>query len=53
MFFITKWVTIMSSLGRTGQSPIQTVPACPVQIRAHHHTDVYTDINDIIVSLIN
>ena len=19
--------------------------ACPVQIRAHHHTDVYTDIN--------
>ena len=29
-----------------GQSPIQTVPACPVQIRAHHHIDVYTDINN-------
>ena len=22
-------------------SPIQTVPACPVQIRAHHHIAVY------------
>ena len=28
-----------------GQSPVQTVPACPVQIRAHHHIDVYTDVN--------
>ena len=40
----TKWVTIMSE--RTGQSPVQTVPACPVQIRAHHHIDVCTDINN-------
>ena len=31
-------VTIMSA--RTGQCPVQTVPACPVQIRAHHHIDV-------------
>ena len=22
--------------------------ACPVQIKAHHHTDVYADINDYI-----
>ena len=40
---VTKWVTITSAL--TGQSPLETVPACPVQIAAHHHTDVYTDIN--------
>ena len=40
---VTKWVTITSVL--TGQSPVETVPACPVQIGAHHHTDVYTDIN--------
>ena len=31
----------------TGQSPVQTVPACPVQITAHRHIDVYTDINNI------
>ena len=41
--YVTKWITITST--RTGQSPVQTVPACPVQIRAHHHIDVYTDIN--------
>ena len=40
----------MPALDRTGQSTVQTVPACPVQIRAHHHTDVYTDINDWLVS---
>ena len=28
--------------------PIQTVPACSVQIRAHHHIDVYTDINQTL-----
>ena len=27
--------------------PIQTVPACPVQIRAHHHTGVCTGINKV------
>ena len=40
--------TITSTLDCMGQSPIQTVPACPVQIRAHHHIDVYTDINKIV-----
>ena len=35
---VTKWVTITSAL--TGQSP--------VQIGAHHHIDVYTDINDFL-----
>ena len=29
-----------------GQSPVQTVPACPIQIRAHHHIDFKTDINN-------
>ena len=43
-------ITIMSTLDRTGQIPVQTVPACPVQIRAHHHIDVYTDINSVTVS---
>ena len=28
-----------------GQSPIQKVPACPIQIRAPHHKDACTDIN--------
>ena len=42
-YYVTKWATITSV--RTGQSPVQTVPARPVQIRAHHHIDVYTDIN--------
>ena len=44
---VTKWVTITSVL--TGQSPVETVPACPVQIGAHHHIDV-TDINESIAS---
>ena len=35
----TKWVTITSAL--VGQSPVETVPACPVQNGAHHHIDVY------------
>ena len=34
---------------RTGLSPVQTVPACPVQIRAHHHIDGYTDINKLFI----
>ena len=42
--YVTKLVSITSV--RTGQSPVQTVPAGPVQIRAHHHIDVHTDIND-------
>ena len=36
---------------RMGQSPIQTVPACPVQIRAHHRIDVYTDINNTKINI--
>ena len=32
-----------------GQSPVQTVPGCPVQIRAHHHIDVHTDINILVI----
>ena len=36
---------IFNMSAHTGQSPVQTVPACPVQIRAHHHIDVCTDIN--------
>ena len=27
-------------------SPVKTVPARPVQIRAHHHMDVNTEINE-------
>ena len=30
-----------------GQSPVQTVSASSIQIRAHHHIDVCTDINNI------
>ena len=26
--------------------PIQTVPACPIQSRVHHHIAVYMDSND-------
>ena len=44
------WVRIMSALDHTGQSRVQTVPACPIQIRAHHHIDVYTDINNATVT---
>ena len=47
--YVTKWVTVTSTL--TGQSPVQTVPACPIQIRAHHHIDVYTDINQVSAAL--
>ena len=36
------WVTY---LGLYQTSPIETVPACPMQIRSHHHIDVYADIN--------
>ena len=45
--YVTKWVTVTTA--RMGQIPIQTGPPCPVQIRAHHHIDVYTDINDITI----
>ena len=49
------WVTIMSALdvSRTegyclyGTLLLHPHSACPVQIRAHHHIDVYTDINNI------
>ena len=47
--YVTKWVTITSA--HMGQSPVQTVPACPVQIGAHHHIDVCTDISDILKNL--
>ena len=40
---VTEWARITSAL--MGQSPVETVPACPVQIGAHHHIDVHTDIN--------
>ena len=30
-----------------GTKSRKTVPACPIQIIAHHHTDVYTDINNL------
>ena len=36
------WVTYLR-LNQT--SPIETVPACPMQITSRHHIDVYTDIN--------
>ena len=26
--------------------PVETVTACPVQMRAHHHIAVYIDSND-------
>ena len=42
--YVTKWVTIISA--HTGQSPVQTVPARPIQIRAHHYIDVCTDISN-------
>ena len=52
--YATKWVTIMSTLDAShtvGYCLYGTLllrlpwTACPVQIRAHHHIDVYTDIN--------
>ena len=49
------WVTIMSALSHTvGYCLYGTLllrprwTACPVQIRAHHHIDVYIDINNLI-----
>ena len=39
---VTIWVIITSAL--RGQSRVETVPACPVQIGAQHHIDVYADI---------
>ena len=51
------WVTIMSTLdmfhtiGYCLYGTLLLCPrwtACPVQIRAHHHRDVYTDINERI-----
>ena len=44
---VTKWVTITSLF--MGQSPVKTVPACPVQIGTHHHIDVYIDINKCVM----
>ena len=35
--------------GPYGTSPVQTVPARPIQISAHHHIDVCTDINKGII----
>ena len=31
----------------TKSCPVQTVPACPVQIRAHRHIAVYIDSNKV------
>ena len=33
----------------TKSCPVETVPACPVQIRAHRHIAVYIDSNNIDV----
>ena len=49
------WVTITSALDVSirevtvcpGHYYYVHATACPVQIRAHHHMDVYTNINDI------
>ena len=30
----------------TKSCPVETVPACPVQIRAHRHIAVYIDSNE-------
>ena len=43
----SEWAKMGYNYGHVyGQSPIQTVPACPIQIRAHHHIDVSTNINN-------
>ena len=34
--------------GGYGTKSVQTVPACSVQIKAHHHRDVHTDINNVM-----
>ena len=31
----------------TKSCPVETVPACPVQIRAHRHIAVYIDSNEV------
>ena len=36
-------VTVAMLVNGLQLRPVQTVPACPVQIRAHHYIDVYTD----------
>ena len=48
------WITITSALCLVwkvivcmGHYYYVRVTACPVQIRAHHHIDVYTDINEL------
>ena len=55
---ITKQITLMSLNDvaillrcadlqlATGLCPVETVTACPVQIRAHHHIAFYIDSND-------
>ena len=40
--------TLLQSLSRTYSNQIFPRAACPVQIRAHRHIDVYTDINNVI-----
>ena len=54
------WVTITSVLCPvrkvtvcTGHYYYVRATACPVQIRAHHHTDVYTDINKYLYYCFN
>ena len=32
--------------------PVETMPACPVQIRAHRHIAVYIDSNNIVLKLV-
>ena len=32
----------------TKSCPVETVPACPVQIRAHRHIAVYIDSNEYL-----
>ena len=38
--------TLWQSLSHKYSNQIFPRAACPVQIRAHHHIDVYADIND-------
>ena len=33
----------------TKSCPVETVPACPVQIRAHRHIAVYIDSNKLVL----
>ena len=41
----TKFVSRMVGYCLYGTLLLRPLSACPVQIRVHHHTDVYTDIN--------